>query len=488
MSTISWLARPFLTSLSHSNDSHDQSQSVRSCSYYLVKYKYYMSQRTLDFRSKHPKFVYERYAYKKEGDYLVARFLYKIETDFEFEHIVKIPLEENAKVDSCENLIFSLGLIIAFSYWKVTCSPSFHVEAASLSDNQISWWHNLLLNGLGEFFVTNEIDFTEKNFVTITSKSNHQLSVSETSVSDKDLVLISGGKESAVTVELLKNIEKKKNFLHVGNEIIRVKPESVLHAESIIDDKLRKLNNEGYLNGHTPISALFAFLSVTCAFINGYANVICSNEKSANEPTTTFKNFPINHQYSKSIQFEEDFRNYILSYVTPSVSYFSLFRPLYELQISKLLSRYPEHLTQIRSCNVGVKEDRWCLKCAKCAFVFLSLFPFVDYEKIKKVFGEDLFLNNEILEWIEKLVNLQDHKPFECVGTYEESILAVLLSLDAYDKQGHTKPPQLVEIGNKLISKGYDKTSLQNKILKNWDTKHFLPKEYEEILRKEIGL
>ena len=65
-----------------------------------------------------------------------------------------------------------------------------------------------------------------------------------------------------------------------------------------IDQNLIKLNNEGYLNGHTPFSAIVAFTSYLVAYITNRSNIILSNEGSANEPTVIGTN--INHQYSKT--------------------------------------------------------------------------------------------------------------------------------------------------------------------------------------------
>lgn len=41
--------------------------------------------------------------------------------------------------------------------------------------------------------------------------------------------------------------------------------------------------------------------------------VILSNESSANEPNV--KGTKINHQYSKTVEFENDFRNYEMEYI-----------------------------------------------------------------------------------------------------------------------------------------------------------------------------
>jgi len=41
-----------------------------------------------------------------------------------------------------------------------------------------------------------------------------------------------------------------------------------------------------------------------------------SNEKSASEENTTWKDLKINHQYSKSLEFETDLNNYLNTYIS----------------------------------------------------------------------------------------------------------------------------------------------------------------------------
>jgi len=106
-----------------------------------------------------------------------------------------------------------------------------------------------------------------------------------------------------------------------------------------IDPKLFELNNDGALNGHVPISAILAFLGVTSAILRGKQNVILSNENSANEPTLEFNGVPVNHQYSKSLEFETDFQSYVHTHISSDVNYFSFLRPLSELKIAELFCK-----------------------------------------------------------------------------------------------------------------------------------------------------
>jgi len=63
----------------------------------------------------------------------------------------------------------------------------------------------------------------------------------------------------------------------------------------------------------------------------------------------------INHQYSKSLEFEKLIQNFILENIV-DITYFSLLRPFTELKISKLFS---EHCSKVfhkfASCNKNFK-------------------------------------------------------------------------------------------------------------------------------------
>ena len=52
-------------------------------------------------------------------------------------------------------------MIEALSYWKVTCSPEIKIRVGKLDKNQVKWWKDLIINGMGQFFYENKIDWKE---------------------------------------------------------------------------------------------------------------------------------------------------------------------------------------------------------------------------------------------------------------------------------------------------------------------------------------
>ena len=179
-----------------------------------------------------------------------------------------------------------------------------------------------------------------------------------------------------------------------------------------------ELNQEGYLNGHTPFSALVAFSSLITAYLHNLKYIALSNEASANESTVAGST--VNHQYSKSFKFEQDFHNYEKEYIQSGIYYLSMLRPLSEFQIAEYFSRHPAYHEVFRSCNVGSKQDIWCGHCPKCLFVFLILSPFLSHSRLTEIFSTDMLEDRSMLEDFQKLTGLTEEKPFECVGSRDE--------------------------------------------------------------------
>jgi hypothetical protein len=161
--------------------------------------------------------------------------------------------------------------------------------------------------------------------------------------------------------------------------------------------------------------------------MSGCDAVAMSNEHSASAPNLSIDGVEVNHQYSKSLEFELDFAEYVERFISPSISYFSLLRPLAEIEIARRFAKYREYFSVFRSCNTAFRQARaargrhWCCNCPKCRFVFLALSPFVAKPDLIEIFGCNL-LDDEIQrDGFAELCGLQANKPFECVGETSES-------------------------------------------------------------------
>lgn len=336
-----------------------------------------------------------------------------------------------------DNLVFHIGMIELISYWKIACPKKVIIKPFSLDAEQVRWWKKLYFNGLGEFFYVNGITTNIDDFMNLKSDitqssfrdERHGIEESPTNnealLHETALIPVGGGKDSVVTIELLKNripaIPMIINPRGATRECVATagfSEDQTAVVRRTLDPVMLKMNAEGYLNGHTPFSALLAFYTILIGFATGSRYIALSNESSANEPTVP--DTEINHQYSKSVAFENDFRDYVLRYIDADIQYFSFLRPLNELQIAKLFSGAKEYRKVFKSCNAGSKTDSWCGKCPKCLFTWLAMSPFIPREELCDIFGKDLLRDNDLRPILDQLDGSAVVKPFECVGTVGE--------------------------------------------------------------------
>ncbi len=444
----------------------------------------------IELRKKYPEFIYENYEIIDEENNYKLVFNFNIPDLVKFSPNITIPKKglKNSNIDKAyfNELVFHIGLIELVSYFKCTCSPNVIIKCGYLNDEQIKWFKKLYYNGLGEFLYLNEITISEEDLMHIIVKKEKTYLPSINYEGVGNLIPIGGGKDSVVTLELL-NKEKDNNSPFIINpkevtinccNIGGYSEEDIISVQRTIDKNLIELNKQGFLNGHTPFSSLVAFVTYLCAYLAGKRYILLSNEASANEPTVPGTN--INHQYSKTYEFEQDFNQYTKKYFNIEIDYFSFLRPLHEIQIGMMFSRLKKYHNVVKSCNVGSKENPWvwCCNCPKCLFVYIILSPFLTKAELTNIFGVDLYNNQELLETFVELLGYSNTKPFECIGTYNEVRLAVSLAIKNYNGD----LPYLL----KYYQENYP-LELDVSILKSFNEENNLTKEFRDILIGELA-
>ena len=281
-----------------------------------------------EYREQYSEFIYHGYHYTIGADLCgehpeekLCRIVYDFETPglSEFHPTWTFPvrreLDEAAK-RILEELIFQLGLAETISYYKITCPKKVRIECGTLTGEQRAWWRKLYYNGLGEFMYCNGIEVSEEELLTIECPSPEEQGVRKPFQDLTEykgfLVPVGGGKDSVVTLETLRGQDIMTYHINDDSaidEVIEVfnHTENDCRARRTLDPNMLELNRKGYLNGHTPFSAIVAFSSTAAAFLSGRRMIALSNETSANE--TTVRGSFVNHQYSKSYEFEQDFQN-----------------------------------------------------------------------------------------------------------------------------------------------------------------------------------
>lgn len=419
-----------------------------------------MNAKYRELRARYPEFEYVAYHHERTDEGLRLWFDFRMgEVEFHPEALIEARPFLNLDAEGIDRMVFDIGMIELISYWKCACPPTVKVSCGSLTDEQTSFWRKLYWNGLGEFFYTNGINAASRDFINLppSAKSINPINqIYGLPRSGEYLVPIGGGKDSVVTLELLHRAGKTIRPLIMNprgatKECARVAGfpmEEVLVIRRKIDPVLLDLNAKGYLNGHTPFSAMLAFYTRLASALSGIPNVALSNENSANESTVIGTS--VNHQYSKSLEFEDDFRAYVLPPAVKSINsfnYFSFLRPLSELQIAMLFSRFTAYHDVFRSCNVGSKQDIWCGHCAKCLFAYIILSPFIEPARLNRIFGKSMLDDLTLEHEFKQLIGEAETKPFECVGTVGEVRQALAMTLDRWYKSGR-RPALLDKLEN----------------------------------------
>ncbi len=441
-----------------------------------------------ELREKYPDFYYRDYIIDEDEREVGITYHFEISglADFKPSWVFyKRNPDMVSDTDTFKNLVFSLGLVELVSYWKPTCSPNVHVLPHKLDADRIIWWKKLYFGGLGEFFYLNGITPDFNDFMTLyTYGTDFTLPQSSRALSGC-LVPVGGGKDSAVTLEVLKgegitpfviNGRGATENTCVAAGFDKTQTDTVTRR---LDAEMIALNKKGFLNGHTPFSAIVAFASLIDAYINGKKYIVLSNESSANE--STVEGSDVNHQFSKGFEFEKEFRRYEQAYLKTGISYFSLLRVLSEFQIAALFSKYEKYHPIFRSCNAGSKTDSWCCNCPKCLFVYIILSPFLSEEKLVRIFGENLLDKESLATDFDKLTGVVPEKPFECVGSRDEVRCALTLTLEKYNGK---KLPCLLR---RFFERG-DFPENPTKYFDFYDKENFLTDRFANLLKGELNV
>jgi len=348
----------------------------------------------------------------------------------------------------------------------------------SLSPEEITFFEKLVYNGMAEFRYVNNIPIATQTVISSNgAKSLTALQV-ERELNGR-LLLNGGGKDGLTSGLLLQAANLDFTLFQIGSGVAQNKAANVLKTPMVLFKReMEPKRLEGKFRGHRPTSAAIAISALLTAYMTGKRDVIASNENSANEPNLEVDGIEINHQYSKSFEFEKDLGDLLLLFGLP-LRYFSLLRPFHELQIVKLFTHQPvDASNSFISCNHGFRKGFWCKECAKCAFISLA-FTAIAPETIENIFEtENSIAIPELERHIVELISPELQKPLECVGTLYECQLAAKTILEhSPDLLTDTLREKFVE-KTRLIEEG----SLQQ-FMRSFNDLHSIPtEEYADVL------
>jgi UDP-N-acetyl-alpha-D-muramoyl-L-alanyl-L-glutamate epimerase len=359
-------------------------------------------------------------------------------------------LAERVDTARLEGLLVLLGAVLGLSYYKLAAPDEYVIEQPGLTREAQEYLALLISEGMAEFAYRN--GFQGPLQPTITHPSSRDASAwpeaSWRAQHGDPIVPIGGGKDSVVSVELLHRhrlhpIQFAVNANPTIRRVARASGHPLVTAQRTIDPRLLELNTEGGLNGHVPVTAMNSLIALCQSRILDGGPVVMSNESSASDSTLEVDGWSINHQWSKSWEAEQALQAVIGPQAGLSPEhYFSLLRPFSELRIAGAYANYSQYHRVATSCNRAYRMDAgdvsWCGECDKCRFVYLVLSAYLSPQALRGIFGRDLLNESQQIPGYEELLGLARHKPFECVGTEAESLVALSVAARRQDWSQHS--------------------------------------------------
>ncbi len=377
-------------------------------------------------------FVFDGYRYDPARSTLSLCYSYNGGPRFEEQLIFDFaPQQLSSAAREVLDRIFRLILLLAgVSYYKAFIPKILTCRAFELDERTAEFLEKFYEKGLAEFAFRNGVSL-HGHFCFQSTSAPAALPIT-VDLPSRTCVPVGGGKDSIVTIECLRQRSEPLVLFSLGDAepiaaCIAATKLPFIRVRRRLDAGLLMLNEAGALNGHVPITGILSAIALASAVLSGCNAVAMSNEHSASAANLSLDGIEINHQYSKSLEFEQDFAAYVERSISPSISYFSLLRPLSEIEIARRFSNYPAYFGIFRSCNTAFRQAReargscWCCDCPKCRFVFLALSPFVAKPDLIEIFGGNLLDDETQRDGFAELCGLRANKPFECVGEISES-------------------------------------------------------------------
>jgi hypothetical protein len=334
-----------------------------------------------------------------------------------------------------ERLARLLVLAASLSYYKAVPATDIEIEfPATIAERD--FLAEIIRYGLAEFAYTN--DLPAKLHPTILVSQRDLPAVADHWNADAaPLVPVGGGKDSVVSIEVLKSVGWHPTLFSVNrhesiDRCVAVSRLEYVSVSRAIDRRLLDLNAAGAPNGHVPVTAINSLVALITADLLELGSVVLSNERSANSGNVEWDGIEVNHQWSKGLAFENLLRSTLAALGFNPDRYFSLLRGSRELDIAAKFAEYPEYFSEFTSCNRAFRMDpnrrsaSWCGECPKCLFVFLILAPVLDKAQLVGIFGFDLLDTESNIPLYEEILGVRGFKPFECVGEIDEAVEALV--------------------------------------------------------------
>ena len=410
----------------------------------------------------------------------VATFDYVLDgpSPLHFTETITLPVFDGPVPAALSPVLDLLHVVAGVSYFKVG-APARVIAPAPVPAAVASFFTAVYTQGMAEYAYRNQLPHVLS--LTVETPGSSPVAPLVDNSQGRPLSAVGGGKDSIVTLEILRaaGLDPVPFSVNPNPVIVNVNAASglpALAARRKLDPRLFELNKAGALNGHIPVTAINSLIAIATAVWHGLGPVVMSNERSASDPNLIWNGHEVNHQWSKGVAAEGLLRAAVTAHAGLTEPYFSLLRSLSELHIAQLFARHTQYDDVVTSCNKAFKLHdptvRWCGDCPKCRFVYLAMAPAMDRARLNKIFGHDLFADLGQVPGFLELLGIDAHKPFECVGEVEESLVALsMLDDDA---------PVLVALRSAVPAEAWAAASRDDVLTPGGPT--YVPAAYAKIL------
>ncbi len=353
--------------------------------------------------------------------------------DIDFDETWILPLGDRtpATDSAIRELVRLLYLASGLSYFKAAAPPVITITG-EWTTAEVGFLSVLVENGLAEFAFTNDLHVPLRPTIRTDGIADARDRIT-LPASTHVLTPVGGGKDSCVALDAIQARGIPQTLFCVGTfaPIFAVAERAglpLVRATRVVSPTIIRLNEAGALNGHVPITAVNSLAALITAVSRGASAVFMSNERSASEPMLMSGGFPVNHQWSKGLQFERLLGTTIAESID-GLTYASLLRPYSEYRIAQRFAELRQYHDVFVSCGRAFRisentRTRWCGECDKCRFVALILSPFLTREEVLTMMGVDVF-EHGTFEQFALLLAVGGARPFDCVGEPDETSLAV---------------------------------------------------------------
>ena len=330
-----------------------------------------------------------------------ARFGYTL-GELLFTEVLTFPEDsdpECAASPAFAKLLDLTAIVLGVSYFKLLAPEIIRAPDIPLTAEERAFAIDVYENGLGEFYARNDLKRFGK--LAIAGPTETRPAPPAPNLRNRALLPIGGGKDSLVSVQLLEAagidyspfaVNPKGPIVSSVGEIGR----PPVYVKRELDREMIRLGTEpGYYSGDVPSTAINSMIGALASLLFSYDRIVLSNERSASEGNAQHDGREVNHQYSKSLDFEGRIADVLAGATGGALGYFSLLRPFSEATIARIFARETRFDHVFSSCNRNFKYDGhngplWCGDCPKCHFVFLILAPVMEKARLIGIFGQNL--------------------------------------------------------------------------------------------------